>query len=147
MRRDDENCTHIFFFFFFFLLSFSKTKKHRNDAKGGDNNKKGGKKEQRAREPEAPPTTSTIYPEGFRMAENISKKDKQKLEKILANIEYAEAHGNDSDANKLREKLRQVNDEARVTAARKAERAAAAPTGATTVVHGGRKAHAPKVQA
>ena len=117
---------------------------HRKDAKGGSG---GGKKEQQAREPEAPPTTTTIYPEGFRMAENISKKDKQKLEKILANIEYAEAHGNDADANKLREKLRQVNDEARVTAARKAERAAAAPTGATTVVHGGRKAHAPKVQA
>uniref|UniRef100_A0A7S3L129 Uncharacterized protein n=1 Tax=Amphora coffeiformis TaxID=265554 RepID=A0A7S3L129_9STRA len=114
----------------------------KKDAKGGDK-----KKKEQAREPEAPPTTSTIYPEGFRIAENISKKDKQKLEKILANIEYAEAHGNDADANKLREKLKQVNNEARATAVRKAERAATAPAGTTTVVHSGRKPHAPKVQA
>ena len=132
-------------------LTFSLFWSLRKDAKGGD--KKGGKKDPQY-EPAAPPTFTSIYPEGFRMAENICHKDRQKLDKILANIEYAEAHGADDEAKKLRQKLTEVNQQARAKAAHKAERdaeIAAAKGGthttdSTKVVHGGRKVH-PKVEA
>lgn len=118
---------------------------HRKDAKSGGDKKGGHRKEG---EPAAPPTTSSIYPADFRMAENITKKDRQKLEKILANIEYAEAHNDDEEGDKLRDRLKIVNEEARARAAHRAERdaertaAADADNGGTKVIHGGRKAKA-----
>lgn len=83
------------------------------------------------------------------MAENLTKKDRQKLEKIVAGIEYAEAHGDYDEADKLRQRLNQANDQARAKAAHKAERQAERDANgeahdSTKVVHGGRKP--PKVR-
>lgn len=79
------------------------------------------------------------------MADNLPKKERAKLEKIIANIEYAEAHGDNAEANKLRQRLVEVNEQARAKAAHKAERDAerTAQAGGTTtkVLHGGRKAN------
>ena len=78
------------------------------------------------------------------MAEDLTKKDRQKLEKIVAGIQYAEAHGDNAEAEKLRQRLNQANDQARAKAAHKAERQAERVAkgeahDSTKVVHGGRK--------
>ena len=100
------------------------------DRKGGkhqqqsDKKGKGDKKHEAEAAASSAVNTASVMPEGFRMADNLTKKDRQKLEKIIAGIEYAEAHGDEAEAEKLRQHLNDVNEQARVKVAHKAERAA-----------------------
>lgn len=75
--------------------------------------------------------------------EGLPKRDRQRIEKLLAEVEYEEAHGNNDAADKLRQRIKDVKAAAKAKAEHKAERMAeveAAGHETTKVIHsGGRK--------